>query len=136
MEEAVQKLKFNPDAAVPAGLVRDMQNDLARLDQRLNDGAGDLSPSQYIEARRYLNQVGDAVAALSDPKVGSYFNQSWSGKARNVAELVNFLSRSGLRFAPATPGDEPAYTALHRALADFDAGLQQAKSPPPPASRE
>jgi hypothetical protein len=131
LEEAVQKLKFNPNAAVPAGLVRDMTNDLDKLNQRLNDSVNDLSPSQYIEARRYLNQVGDAVAALSDPKVGSYFNQSWAGKAKNVAELVNYLSKSGLRFAPATPGDEPAYNALYRALADFDAGMQVAQSPPP-----
>ncbi len=138
LEEAVQKLKFNPNTAVPAGLVRDMQNDLAALNQRLDDRLNDLSPSQFIEARRYLNQVGDAVAALSDPKVGTYLNQSWAGKARNVAELVNYLARSGLRFAPATPGDEPAYTALYRALADFDAGLRElaTASPPPSSPRE
>ncbi len=129
MEEAVQKLKFNPNAAVPAGLVRDMQNDLTALNQRLNDSVNDLSPSQYIEARRYLNQVGDAVAALSDPKVGSYFNPNWAKQAKNAAELVHYLSKSGLRFAPATPGDEPAYTALYRALADFDAGMQVAQKP-------
>ena len=119
---------------MPAGLVRDMTNDLDKLNVRLNDSVNDLSPSQYIEARRYLNQVGDAIAALSDPKVGAYFNQSWAGKARNVAELVNFLSRSGLRFAPATPGDEPAYNALWRALADFDAGMQPVARKPPAAT--
>jgi hypothetical protein len=129
MEEAVQKLKFNPNNPVPAGLVRDMTNDLQKLNERLNDSVNDLSPSQFIEARRYLNQVGDAVAALSDPKVGGYLNQNWAGKAHNVAELVNFMSRSGMRFAPATPGDEPAYNALYRALADFDAGMQVAQKP-------
>jgi hypothetical protein len=136
MEEAVQKLKFNPNAAVPAGLVKDMQNDLDGLNQRLNDSVSDLSPSQFIEARRYLNQVSDAIAALSDPKVGAYFNPSWVSKAKNVAELVSFMSRSGLRFAPATPGDEPAYNALYRALADFDAGMQVAQKPAPATPRE
>jgi hypothetical protein len=134
MEEAVQKVKFNPNAPVPGGLVRDMQNDLAAMNTRLSGSVGELSPSQYIEARRYLNQVGEAVAALSDPKAGAYFNQSWVSKARNVAELVNYLSRSGMRFAPATPGDEPAYTALYRALADFDAGLQAVAQKPAPAT--
>jgi len=136
MEEAVQKLKFNPNNPVPAGLVRDMTNDLQKLNERLNDSVNDLSPSQYIEARRYLNQVGDAVAALSDPKVGGYLNQNWTGKAKNVAELVNYLAKSGMRFAPATPGDEPAYNALYRALADFDAGMQVAQKPAPSSSKE
>jgi hypothetical protein len=109
---------------VPQGLLTDMQHDLGGLSERLSGSGSDLSPSQYIEARRYLNQVGDAVAALSDPKVGAYLNPGWAGKARNVADLTNFMARSGLRFAAATPGDEPAYAALYRALADFDAGLR------------
>jgi len=133
-EEAVQKLKFNPNAPVPTGLVRDMQNDLGALNRRLNDSVNDLSPSQFIEARRYLNQVGDAIAALSDPKVGTYFNPNWAKQAKSVAELVHFMGKSGLRFAPATPGDEPAYNALYRALADFDAGMQVAQKPAPSAS--
>jgi hypothetical protein len=137
LEEAVQKLKFNPNTPVPQGLVKDMKNDLGALTNLLNDSVSDLSPSQYIEAKRYLNQVGDAVAALSDPKVGVYFNPNWPGKARNVAELVSYMNKSGLRFAAATPGDEPAYNALYRALADFDAAMPQAaKSPPPSSPRE
>jgi hypothetical protein len=137
MAEAVQRLKSNPTTPVPHGLVTDMQNDLRALAERLNGRVGELSPSQYIEARRYLSQVGEAIAALSDPKVGTYFNPSWVSKARDVAELVNFMGKSGLRFAPATPGDEPAYTALYRALADFDAGLPQvAKSRPSYLPRE
>ena len=73
---------------------------------------------------------GDRSLTLSDPKVGAYFNQNWVGKAKNVAELVNYMARSGLRFAPATPGDEPAYAALWRALADFDAGMRQVAQRP------
>jgi hypothetical protein len=113
-----------------------MQNDLHRLSERLTDSVSDLSPSQYIEAKRYLNQVGDAIAALSDPKAGAYLNQTWVGKARNVAELVGYMGRSGLRFAPATPGDEPAYNALYRALADFDAAMQVAQKPAPATTRK
>jgi hypothetical protein len=134
LEEAVQKLKFNPNTAVPPGLVKDMQNDLRKLSEQLNDSVSDLSPSQYVEAKRYLNQVGDAIAALSDPKASAYFNQSWVGKARNLAELVHYMAKSGLRFAPATPGDEPAYTALYRALADFDAATHRATKSPAPSS--
>jgi hypothetical protein len=133
MEEAVQKLKFNPNAPVPPGLLADMRNDLDALSRRLNGSVGELSPSQYIEARRFLNQVRDALAALGDPKVGAYLNPGWAGKARNVAELVDYLKSKGLRFAAATPGDEPAYAALYRALADFDAALPRVAQSPPPS---
>jgi hypothetical protein len=116
-----------------------MQNDLGKLTDLLNDSVGELAPSQYIEAKRYLNQVGDAVAALSDPKVSTYFNpnQNWAKQAKvsNVAELVSYMNKSGLRFAAATPGDEPAYNALYRALADFDAAMPQvAQKPSAPAT--
>jgi hypothetical protein len=38
--------------------------------------------------------------------------------------LVRNLNAQGLRFAPATPGDEAAYVALHRALAAYRGGAQ------------
>jgi hypothetical protein len=130
-EEAVQKLKFNPNAPVPPGLLKDMRNNLDRMRERLDESVGDRSPSQYIEARRFLNQVRDALAALGDPKVSTYFGQNWVSKAKNVAELIDYMKSKGLRFAPATAGDEPAYNAVYRALADFDAAMPQVaqKSP-------
>jgi hypothetical protein len=33
------------------------------------------------------------------------------------------MTDNGLRFAPATPGNEAAYTALHRAMAVHDVSL-------------
>ena len=68
-----------------------------------------MSPAQYIEAKRYLNQLSAAIKALSDPKVANYFNNRWNAKGKNVAELVSHMKREGLAFVPATPGDEAAY---------------------------
>jgi hypothetical protein len=34
------------------------------------------------------------------------------------------MTRNGLQFAPAVPGDEPAYIALQRALANYDSVMQ------------
>jgi hypothetical protein len=42
-----------------------------------------------------------------------------------VGELVQQMTREGLRFAPAVSGDEPYYTSLHRALVDYDMGMAQ-----------
>jgi hypothetical protein len=53
--------------------------------------------------------------------VSNHFDGYWAPQARSVAELVQFMAEKGLRFAPAAPGDEPAYTALYHALAAYDA---------------
>jgi len=39
------------------------------------------------------------------------------------------LSADGLKFAPATPGDEPYYTALYRSILDYDASLMRMIGP-------
>ena len=44
--------------------------------------------------------------------------QNTGGK--DVAALAHYMIVHGLWFAPAAPGDESAYVALHRALADYD----------------
>jgi hypothetical protein len=103
---------------------RDLNADFKELNKVLNDSADDLSPAQYIEAKRYLNQLSAALRALSDPKVKNYFDNTWVAKGKNVAELVSHMIKEGLLFAPATPGDEAAYNALYHAIRAFEAGLQ------------
>jgi hypothetical protein len=82
-----------------------------------------MSPDQFIESKRYLGQLGDALTALKDRNVSNYFNDNWRPRGKSVAELVKFMADKGLQFAPATPSDEPAYLALYHALAAFDAGM-------------
>jgi len=112
---------------VPATTLKDIRADYKALNDKLNDAADDLSPSQYIESRRFLNQLNQAVRALSDPNVGKFFNNTWAAKGKNVAELISNMSRSGLNFAPAAPGDQSAYKALYLAMRQFEAGLELAK---------
>jgi hypothetical protein len=119
--DAVNVAKFGN--AVDPGKLKDMKAELGRLNASLQNDITEMSPAQYIEARRYLNLLEDAVRALEDPKVGNYFNQNWVAKGKNVAELVKYMSDKGLRFAPAVPGDADAYRALYHALQSFDAGM-------------
>jgi hypothetical protein len=121
--ELVKGLKFNnaPDVAT----LKDMQADLKRLNDSLTKNVGDLSPTQFIEAKRYLNHLEDAIKALQDPNVGNFFTQKWSAKGKTVAELIKHMSDQGLRFAPAAPGDEPSYRGLYQAFNAFDAGVAQ-----------
>jgi hypothetical protein len=119
---AVKKEKSKVDEPT----LRTMLNDYQKLNQMLTANVNDLTPSQYIEAKRFLNQLGDALSALQDPNAVSYFS-SWSPRGKNVAELVDHMKQNGLQFAPAAPGDENAYTALYFALRNFEAALQSAK---------
>jgi len=106
--------------------LKDINSDFKTLNDTLNSSADDLSPAQYIEAKRFLNQLKSAIKALSDPKAANYFNNTWNAKGKNVAELVDHLTKEGLEFAPAAPGDEAAYNALYNNLRAFEAGVQSA----------
>jgi hypothetical protein len=129
IKDAVNLAEFgNP---VEPGKLKDMKRQLDRLNATLSRNISEMSPSEYIESRRYLNLLGDAIRALEDPKVVNYFNGNWIargkgknvGQVANVAELIEYMSQKGLRFAPAVPGEADAYRALYHALQVFDAGM-------------
>jgi hypothetical protein len=125
LEQAVESAKGRGD--VESRLLKDITVDFTALRDKVNDSQDDLPITQYLEARRFMSQLGDAVRALRDPKIKNYFNNTWNAKGRTVAELVDNMSREGLVFAPAAPGDEAAYSALYYALRNFEAGLALAQ---------
>jgi hypothetical protein len=105
------------------GTLNALRDHLKGLNDTLDAQVTTLSSNEFVQARRYLKQVGDAVTALSDPKVSYYLDGTWQARGKDVSELVRYMGANGLRFAPATPGDEPAYLALYNALAAYDARM-------------
>jgi hypothetical protein len=77
------------------------------------------SPNQYIEARRFLEQLEESLKVLEQPDAGRHFTGEYAARGKNVAELVAHMTKRGLRFAPAVRGDEAAYLTLHQALAEY-----------------
>jgi hypothetical protein len=122
---AVQTLK-DGDAVRP-DLITDIRGDAKTIAQTLDDTANDLSPPQYIEARRFLRRLDAGITALADPRVVNYFNNNWRARGKNVAELVTHMTNNGLLFAPASPGDEAAYRAVFQALRAYESGVQFAQ---------
>jgi hypothetical protein len=122
LPQAVQEVKFgNP---LQVGMVKDIKAALQLLNDKVNEMAkGNMSSSQFVEARRYLNQLNMAFKGLTDPNAVKFFDKAWSAKGATVAELVKYLADNGLRFAPATQGDEAAYRALLTALQSYDNGI-------------
>jgi hypothetical protein len=124
MKQAFNSIQVNnsPDDST----LSDLQADLKKLQASLDDNISVLSPDQYVEARRYVKLLSNTITALKDRNVVNIINGAWALKGKNVAELVQHMRDKGLWFAPATPGDESAYTSLYYALAAFDAGMSHA----------
>ena len=129
LQTVVAALKFSNKPE--KGAISDLNGDLKKLRDAVEKS--DLSPTEYIEARTYLDQVGATIQALDDPNVAANFNHKFN--AKNVAELIDGMK--GLDFAPAAPGDEWAYRVLHQALVAYDYGASGKATPAaPPAPKE
>jgi hypothetical protein len=109
--------------AIDRSLLPELHKHVATLRERLRSNVRELSPTEYIESFRYLGHVNDAIKALKEPQAVNYFNDKWTAKGATVDELVRRLKEQGLRFAPAVPGNESAYLAMHAALAAYDGSL-------------
>ena len=70
--------------------------------------------SDAIEAAGFLARLKESAAILQQPDVGGYLSGAYAAKGKTVRELVQYMASNGLRFAPALPGDEPAYRAVQR----------------------
>jgi hypothetical protein len=120
---------------VDAGALKEMTDSVQRLQDRLAGNIKDLTPNQYIEARRFLSNFEDALRTLRRPDAGDFFSQKNTADAKSIGDLVNFMLNKGLTFAPAVTGDEAAYMAVHRAMAAYDAGAKAQLATEKPATK-
>jgi hypothetical protein len=107
-------------------LVRDLDARVDQLQDALAGKVNDIPTGQYLEARRFLRELRSAVAALQQPNVAQAmadYQKFVSGGGKTAEQVAKFLIDRGLAVAPATPGDEGAYHALHTALANYDAAI-------------
>jgi hypothetical protein len=102
-----------------------MQSNVAQLHRLLARNVNDLPAHQYLDAKRFLNELDDAVRLLRQPGVSNYFNQTWVARGNTVRDLVQYMTARGLTFAPAVSGGETAYQTLHSALPAYDLAARQ-----------
>lgn len=77
-----------------------------------------LAAPDQIQGKRYLNDLTDALKVLSQPDAASYFDTTYAAKGQTVNTLIGYMTKKGLKFAPAAAQDKAAYLALHQALAN------------------
>jgi len=104
--------------------VQGLTDAMGNIQRRLATKIEEIPTPEYIRAKRLLSSLDDAVKALREPDAANYFNQVYAAKGQTVAQLVQYMSRADLRFAPAVAGDEAAYQLLHRALAEYDLAVR------------
>jgi hypothetical protein len=95
------------------------------LKAKVKDQIDEMTPTENVKANRFCNELLAAARSLEDPAAVNHFNGQWSLSAGTMPELVDQMSKKGLTFAPAASGQETAYTAMYRALADYDTALGQ-----------
>jgi len=110
----------------PRPLRKDLEADLTKMEDTLDDQVRDLPPSRYIESRRLLNQLKDTLKGFSNNRVVKACNNDWKKEVRTVADLVAYCGKNGLEFGPAVaPGDEASYTATYYAVRTYERGLYE-----------
>ncbi len=96
---------------------------ISDLGEIINNMAADLSPGDYIQSKRFANNLDEGLKNLSEPNSVNYLNGRWSAKGATVGALMDHMTSNGLRFAPAVEGDRPFYTSFYNLLTGYDAGL-------------
>jgi hypothetical protein len=100
------------------GLINSVRN----LNSLVRENIKDLTANDFSAARSYLRDLERTVRTLQNPNAGNYISRRWAPAGSTVSQIVTQMGRQGLRFAPAVSGDEGAYVAIHRALANYYAG--------------
>jgi hypothetical protein len=122
MPQAVKEAQMGePQFATFTGL----RDATTAMSKRIDANAQELSLPDIISAQRFVQEINDSVNLLKEPNAANYFNGKWEARGNTVAELVDFMSGNGLRFAPAGDQDQQFYTALYQSLLTYDSGVMQ-----------
>jgi hypothetical protein len=112
--------------------VNAMRNDL-----RTKFFHGDITTDAYQSNNAFLDVVANSLTILQRPDAARFLDGTYAARGNTVADLVEHMAASGLQFAPALPGSESAYFALHNAFVSYihtaeSAAFASTVAPPAP----
>jgi hypothetical protein len=141
-QQALDKLLPDAYNAAATGkltpkLMKQVRTEMATMRQTLRDQCQkeEIDTSTYLQAIEFYNSLESSINALERPDARKQLSGAYSPRARNVQELVDFMTDNGLKFAPSAPGNENAYQATHDAFVRYaravqgSAGLQPTNAP-------
>jgi hypothetical protein len=104
--------------------LKDLRTALDQIREDLSKKVNEIPTTQYLEAKRFLNDFDEARYALEKGEAGTQFKyREFIAGGKNAQEIVDFLVTNGYKIAPAISGDEAAYRALYSAMAALDVAV-------------
>jgi hypothetical protein len=98
---------------------------LDRLRDNLFQLRFEVASTDYIKALAYLSKLDNVVAVLDKSGAANYLNGTFAARGRTMAELTDYMIGKGLKFAKATPGDEPYYSTLYQQLSTYELAMSR-----------
>jgi hypothetical protein len=109
---------------IDPNVFRDFGAELDRTYEGVVKRVNEIAGAQYLETKRFLNEMKDARTALEKGEAQRQLQyQKFVAGGKSVQDVVDFMISKGLTFAPATAQDEAAYRAFYSALVAFDVAL-------------
>lgn len=105
-------------------VLKDVRAEISRVSDDLLKKVNEIPSTQYMAAKRFLNEFDQAATALErgEAPVQEKFQRFVAG-GRSVQEVADYMIQNGLKFAPATADDEAAYRAVYSGLATLDIAM-------------
>lgn len=104
-----------------AALLSDINEDLRKRFHKEEIDGG-----EFLESRRFLDSLNQSMQALRSPTSQRFLDGSYAAKGRTIPELADHMTKNGLSFAPANPGHEAVYQALHDSFVAYTTSAQAA----------
>lgn len=125
LKDAIERARTGK---VDQALLQNLETAFKDLDALTDKEVVNMTTSQYIEARRYLDLLRAGLDALRNENVAKFFDRTYEARGKTAADLFEYMTKNGLVFAPATPGDEAAYRTMYSILAAYDEGIGRSGS--------
>lgn len=116
---------------------RDVQKAVEALQRKLQAANATMKREDFALARAFLDNLGDAVEPMRHPMVERVLAGIDSYAGTSVGDLVMFMQRYNLRFAPAVTAEErESYHAIYAAMDRLRDVVVPAMSPRRPVDTE
>ncbi len=126
IENQAKSLVKNAEQGKPlnVNVLKDMRLEVDKVRDQLFKKINEIPPTQYLEAKRFLNDFDEARMAIERGEaLTQVVYQKWTGGGKNLQQLVDYMIANGMRFTPSTLGDEFAYRAVYSGMVALDVGL-------------
>lgn len=110
---------------VDDNVLKDVRAQMDNLRDQLAKKINDIPTSDYLQAKRFLNDFDEARVGLErgEAKNQMAYWQFVASGPKTVQEVAEFFVRTGLKVAPAAQNDEASYRAFYSALAAYDVAM-------------